>query len=56
MPLPPVPTVAAQLRQMQQRLPSPQTRLLLRVPLLAPLLVLVTEAVIRDYRLFMLTV
>ncbi len=56
MQLPPAPTAAAQLRQIQRRLPSPQTHPQLRVPLLAPLLVLVTEAVIRGYRFFLLTV
>ena len=56
MQLPPAPTAAAQLRQMQRRLPSPQTHPQLRVPLLVLLLVLVTDTVIHGYSFFLLKV
>ena len=56
MQLPPAPTAAAQLRQMQQRRSNPQTPLQQPVPLLAHLLVLVTDTVHRGRSFFLLKV
>ena len=54
--LPLAPTAAAQLRQMQQRRPKPQTPLRQPVPLLVHLLVLVTDTVHRGPSFFLLKV